>query len=198
MMFNCAESCPSLWLATHLFCFLLNFIAHYYLLPFYASILSHCTVRLNWFHIKFCVYIANNSTLYSRCVCALGKRERPDRAKPLVLLNCVHRTFVLLHTILRFFPSFSKNIDDVNWSHMHTHSLQRPQTHQHKRVKKPIKRFWTGISIVTVHFSLAKLFCYPFAILFFLSPIQNRCIHFIWFSVLCSFTGIWDCMHYKM
>lgn len=104
---------PSLWLATHLF-LLLSFLllAQLYrtLLLFAvilcAPILCAFCVHLNWFPIKLCIHIVDILKHYDLYPPKKNGGVRATWLKRFVIVNCVYRTFVLLHTILRFYFLF--------------------------------------------------------------------------------------------
>lgn len=79
MMFNCAESCPSLWLATHLFCFCSTLshiiICCHFMRQFYLTL-----VHPNWFRMKYLCTLQTIDLVRVR-VYVLEKRERPDRTE---------------------------------------------------------------------------------------------------------------------
>lgn len=106
---------------------LLNFIAHYYFLSFYASI--RCAfVDLNWFHIKLCIH----------CADILEKRVRLVTER-LMIINWTACTVLLFYCIqfygFCFPPSFVVRIymNDGEWYGI---PLSNTQNGHHRRKTK--------------------------------------------------------------
>lgn len=152
--------------------------------------------------------------MYTLCRHFGKEGEARDRAIDDHKLNCVHSTFILLHTILRFlFPSLVCSAYLYEWWWMiRNPTQQHPKwSSQKKNEKKLIKLFRTNISILFVAIYFSHLATRLLSFDFLLAFLKNLLNHAQIFKKTCIsrnvnfpnfsssfFSGIWAYMHCKM